>query len=167
MNRSGCLWAMVGAVVGFLILLLALRLIQTTTPPAVEPPAAVAPDVTVFLSEQSLSRMASDRLGQPTVLDFDVNGQMRVTTRTPFRGLEPVVQTVMSIGMQGSEIVSQLHGVEIGFLTIPATWLPEEMQSATTLIGETIKTQTPPDFTITGLTTTPDGVTIQLKWVEE
>lgn len=167
MNRPGCLWATIGAVVGFLILLLALRLIQAATLPAVEPPAAVAPDITVFLSEQSLSRMASDRLDRPTVLDFDANGQMRVTTRTQFRGLEPVVRLVMIIGMQGSELVSQLHGVEIGFLTIPANWLPEETQTATALIAETIKTQTPPDFMITGLTTSPDGITIQLKWVGE
>lgn len=167
MNRPGCLWTAIGAVIGFLILLLALWLTQAATLPAVEPPAAVAPDIIVFLSEQSLSRMASDRLGRPIVLDFDGNGQMQVTTRAQIRGLEPVVRLMMSISLQGSEVVSQLHGVNIGFLIVPASWLPPEAQAATALIGETIKTQTPPDFTITGLTTTPDGVTIQLKWVGE
>lgn len=167
MNRQGCLWVVAGGVIGFLILLVGLWLIQVATLPVVEPPPAVAPDITVFLSEQSLSRMASDQLGQPATLDFDENGQMRVSTRVPMRGLEPVVRLVMIIGMQGPQIVSQLHGVEIGFLTVPANWLPDKMQTMAALINETIKTQTPPDFTITGLTTTPDGVTIQLKWIGE
>ena len=90
---------------------------------------------------------------------------MQVTTRTEIRGLTPVVKLVMTIDMQGSEIVSQLRWVEMGFLTIPQAWLTPEMQNAAALIGQTINQQTPPDFMITNLSTTPEGVAIQLKWI--
>ena len=165
MSRSGRMGLIIGLVMGIAALLLGLWLLRATSLPEVSPPAAVAPDVSLFLSEQSISRLASDTLQQPIVIDFEENGLMQVTTRTEIRGLTPVVKLVMTIEMQGSEIVSQLRWVEMGFLTIPQAWLTPEMQNAAALIGQTINQQTPPDFMITNLSTTPEGVAIQLKWI--
>lgn len=165
MNRPAGIGLIAGTVIGFLMLVVIIWSLRSATLPEMTQPPGVSPDVTVFLSEQSLSRMASDTLEQPVVIDFEANGQLRVSTQTQLRGLEPVVWVMMTLELQGTEIVSQLRWIELGILTIPADWLPANARNATALIGETIKTQTPPDFTITGLTTTSEGVTLQLKWV--
>ncbi|MCB0212324.1 MAG: hypothetical protein KDJ52_23485 [Anaerolineae bacterium] len=165
MNRSGKIGLLMGLGIGFVGLLLGLWLLRVTSLPKLSPPAAVAPDVSLFLSEQSISRLASATLQQPIVIDFEENGLMEITTRTEMQGLDPVVKLVMTVELQGSEVVSQLRWVELGFLIIPQRWLTPKMQNATTLIGQTINQQTPPDFMITNLSTTSEGVTIQLKWV--
>lgn len=166
MNRAGWIGLIAGLVIGILLLLILFWSLRT---PSLlgesSAAAAVPPDVTIFLSEQSLSRMASDRLDRPVVIDLEENGLMRVNTRTEIQGAEPVVRLAMTIELQGSEVISQLRWVELGFLTIPSDWLPAETQQATALIGQTIKQQTPPDFTITNLSTTAEGIDVQLKWV--
>ncbi len=166
MKEWGCLGSIAGALIGLLIVVFLLLLFQSVPPPpATIQPATIAPDITIFLSEQSLSRMASETIKRPTAVNFDVNGQMQVTTQANIFGLKPVVHVGLLLEMQGTEVVSQLRWVRFGFLTVPAGWLPQGVTEMVTVLGQTIKAQTPPDFTLIGLTTTPDGVNFQLKWV--
>jgi hypothetical protein len=53
----------------------------------------------------------------------------------------------------------------MGFLKIPAGWLPPKAIVAGTMPGEIINQQVPPGFELVGLTTTPGGVEFQLNWV--
>jgi hypothetical protein len=165
MNRWGCFGLLLGALTGLLVALLIFLLIRPVAPPPVVQPPAIAPDVTVFISEQSLSRIASQTLNRPTLIDFDVNGQMEVTTRTQLGRLEPVVRVGLQIELQGTEVVSQLRWAQFSFMTIPARWLPQAAAETAALAGQAIKNQTPPDFALVGLETTPEGVNFQLKWV--
>ena len=67
-----------GGLIGLLLLLLLLVTFRPPAAPAVAPPPnTIAPDVTIFLAEQSVSRLASALLGTPTVVDFEPNGQMQ------------------------------------------------------------------------------------------
>ena len=67
--------------------------------------------------------------------------------------------------MEGAELTSRLRWVQLGFLTIPAAWLPQEARETVTMVGQAIQNQTPPDFVLLGITTTPDGIEFKLKWV--
>jgi hypothetical protein len=125
----------------------------------------IAPDATVFLSERILSQIAAQEVKAPTLIDFEPNGQMRITTRTRLGGLEPVVRLGLLLELQGTEVTSRLHWVQLGFLTLPANWLPPEALETGAIIGQTINEQVPPDFTLIGLTTTTEGVNFQLKWI--
>jgi hypothetical protein len=165
MNRWGCFGLLLGVLIGLLVAILILVLTRPAAPPVAVQPPAIAPDVTVFISEQSLSRMASQILNRTTVIDFETNGQMEVTTRSPLGRIEPVMQVGLQIELQGTEVVSQLRWVQLSFLTIPARWLPQSASEMASLIGQTIKNQTPPDFALVGLETTQDGINFQLKWV--
>lgn len=165
MNRWGCFGLLLGTLAGLLVVMLILLLMRPVVPPPVIQPPAIAPDVTVFISEQSLSRLASQTLSRSTLIDFDVNGHMEVTTRTPLGRLEPVVKVGLQVELQGTEVVSQLRWVQLGFMTIPARWLPQSVSDMAAMAGDTIKNQTPPNFALVGLETTPEGVNFQLKWV--
>jgi hypothetical protein len=155
----------IGALIGALLVVLFLLAMRPPAGPTASPPNTISPDVTVFLSEQSLSRMASETLNTPTAIDFDPNGQMRIITRTNLEGLEPVVQTGLLLELQGTELVSRLQWVRLGFLTIPADWLPPEALETTAIIGQTIEDQIPPDFSLVGVSTDQAGVNFQLKWI--
>jgi hypothetical protein len=109
--------------------------------------------------------LASQALNRTAQIDFDTNGQMEVTTRSPVGRIEPVVQVGLQLELQGTEVVSQLRWVQLGFLTIPARWLPQAAFETASLIGQTIKNQTPPDFALVGLETTQEGINFQLKWI--
>ena len=122
-------------------------------------------DATIFISEYSLSRIASEAINQPAVVDFDPNGQMRLTTRVPVGRFEPTTQVAIQLEMEGPEVVSRLRWVKMSFLTVPATWLPNSALESVAIVGQTIEAQTPPDFTLVGLNTTPNGINFHLKWI--
>jgi len=165
-NKWGCLGLTVGGAVGLLLAMVILLLLRATPPlPPPLGPATIPPDVTIFLSEQSLSRMASDTLKRPAIIDFDPNGQMQVSTTATLGQLEPLIHVGLQLEMQGTEIESRLRWVRLGFLTIPARWLPQTSREAVVILGQAIKNQTPPDFMLVGLETTPEGINFQLKWV--
>jgi len=166
MRPWGCFGLALGSLIGLLILIFILLLARPAIPVAAPPPIIPA-DVTLFVSEQTVSRFASQTLQKPTVVDFEANGQMLVTTRTPLGGVEPVMQAGLLLELQGTEVVSQLYWARLGFLTIPANWLPPEQVEAAALVGRTINNQIPPDFSLVGLTTSADGVTFQLKWIDQ
>jgi hypothetical protein len=165
MRSWGCFGLALGSLIGLLILVFILLLSRPVTPVPAPPPPIIPADVTLFVSEQTVSRLASQTLQRPTVVDFESNGQMLVTTRTRLGGVEPVMQAGLLLELQGTEVVSELYWARLGFLTIPANWLPPEQVEAAALVGQTINNQIPPDFSLVGLATSADGVTFQLKWV--
>jgi hypothetical protein len=166
MKTWGCFGLILGGLMGLLLILAVVLILRITPPPPNTPQSAtVAPDVTIFMSERSLSRIASETMARPVVIDFDSDGQMQVTTRTKIGRLEPVVHIGLLVNMQGTEVVSQLRWVRLGFLTIPERWLPRDARQTVTLVGQAIQNQSPPDFILLGLETTADGINFQLKWV--
>jgi hypothetical protein len=69
MNRWGCFGLTLGGLVGLLAaILFFVWARQVASPLPVQPAALADPDVTLFLSEHSLSRFASDTLESPTAL---------------------------------------------------------------------------------------------------
>ena len=166
MKTWGCFGLMLGSLMGMLLILVLVLILRISPPPpAATQSATIAPDVTIFMSERSLSRIASETLARPVVIDFDEGGQMKVTTQTRIGRLEPIVHVGLLVDMQGTEAVSQLRWVRLGFLTIPERWLPQDARETVALVGQSIQNQTPPDFILLGLETTSDGIDFQLKWV--
>lgn len=168
MNRIGYFSLMLGGLIGLLgaiVLILLLRLSATSSVTVQTP--AIAPDVTVFLSEHSLSRIASETLQRQARVDFDANGQVQISTRLKIGWLNPVVHFGVLLEMQGPNVVSQLQWLQVGFITIPARWLPQTMAESSAIIGQLMQDQTPPNFRLVGINTSPNGVTFQLKWIGE
>ena len=65
MKTWGCFGLILGGLVGLLLVLAAVLILRITPPPPATPQsAAVAPDVTIFMSERSLSRIASEILAR-------------------------------------------------------------------------------------------------------
>jgi hypothetical protein len=164
MSRWGCVGLLSGSLVGLVLVILLVLAIQPITPSITVPPAAVAPDLTLFLSERSISRFASQALSEPTAINFEPGGQVILTTRLKMGWLEPVVDLGLSLEMQGAEVVSQMHWLQLGFLKIPARWLPPEIVEMGTQPGQRITQQLPPQLTLVGLSTTPDGINLQFDW---
>lgn len=163
-------WTLIGLGFGLLVgLLMAMLLVLLLTRPALPPPASplngFPADATIFISEESLSRIASELIGRPVEIDFEPDGQMFVTTRTSMGPFEPVVQAELLLQMEGTNVASYLRAVKLGFLAIPARWLPDDIQQTTAIIGQSIKAQTPPDFTLIGVNTTSDGLVFLLTWI--
>jgi hypothetical protein len=166
MIRIGIFGLILGSLLGLLLALIFFVLLaRQTTSPNVIKPAAHPPDVTLFLSERSLGRLASEELKRPVALDFEPGGQVEVTTRVEMGGLEPVVHLGLSLEMRRTNLLSQLRWLKIGFLKISANWLPQELVELGTMPGETIARQMPPEFALTGLETTPEGINLQLNWL--
>lgn len=165
MKQLGCFGLLAGALTGLLIVILLVLLLQPTPPPPANQPPAIAPDISVFLSERSLSRMATETLQRPTVVDFNQNGRMTVSTHTQLGRLKPLVHIGLLIEMQGTDVASRIEWVRFGFLSIPPGLLPQSIVEASAQVGQIIKEQTPPDFMLVGLTTTPTGINFQLKWI--
>ncbi|RME96922.1 MAG: hypothetical protein D6768_20875 [Chloroflexi bacterium] len=164
MKKWGGLGLITGTAVGLVLLGLLWWFIQPTLPVTAAQPPAIPPDATIFISERTLSRLASDSLNAPAAIDFSANGQVQVSTRTEVLGLEPVVHVNLYLALEGTTVTSRLQSVRLGFLTIPGDWLPQKAHQMAALVGQAIETQTPPDFSLVGLSTTPGGVTAQLKW---
>lgn len=165
MNRWGCLGLVAGGVVGLIIVALILIFNQPRSVSLVPPLPAVAPDVTVFLSEQTLSRLASEEMQNEIVVDFEPDGLMIIAGRVPWRGWEPLVHVGVRLEMQGPDVASEMEWMRLGWLNLPADWLPADARQATAIIGEELKRQVPPDFTLAGLETTAEGVQVQLRWL--
>jgi hypothetical protein len=160
----GCYGLILGGLAGLLgAILLVLLLRPVPPPPRIQPPE-IPPDVTVFLSEETLSRMASETLQRPTVVDFEPNGRMKIITPVEISGLKPLITVGLVVEMQGTAVVSQLDWARVGFLAVPAQWLPQSLAEASSGVGQIIRDQTPPDFVLVGLTTDSDGIIFRLKW---
>jgi hypothetical protein len=162
----GCFGLLLGSMLGALLVLFFFLLLarQASTSPKTQPAAAAA-DTTVFVSERTLNRLASESLRRPLVLDFKLGGYVEVTTQlTEVEGLEPVVHVGLVFERQEATIVSQLRWLRIGFIRIPAAWLPQNIVAAGAIPGEAITQQIPPEFILVGLATTPDGINLQLTW---
>ncbi len=164
MKQWGCAGLIAGGIIGLLLLFLLILVTRPVAPPDITHPPTIPPDATIFVSERSLSRIATRSAGQAATIDFNPNGQMQVTTRLKIRGFEPVVTVGLLLEMQGTEVVSRLQWVKMGFLTVPAVLLPGSAHNMAAIVGQTIAAQTPPDFILVGLTTSIDGLTFQLKW---
>ena len=166
MRTWGCFGLILGSLVGLLLIMVLVLIFRITPPPPDVPQSTtIAPDITIFMSERSLSRIASETMGRLVVIDFEADGQMQVTTQTRIGRLEPIIHIGLLVDMQGTEVVSQLRWVRLGFLTIPEKWLPRDARETVALVGQAIQNQTPPDFILLGLETTSDGINFQLKWV--
>jgi hypothetical protein len=166
MNRWGCFGLILGSLIGLLLaILFFVWARQVALPTFVQPVTLADPEVTLFLSERSLSRFASDALKSPTLVDLEPGGQMGITTRIRLWRLYPVVRLGLSLRMRGTEVVSQLHWARLGFLKIPASWLPRRIIEIGAMPGEMVTQQVPSEFEVAGLDTTPEGIEFQLKWV--
>jgi hypothetical protein len=161
----GCAGLIGGSLVGLLgalLFLLALR-----TPPPTTPPQAplLPPDISIFISEQSLNRLAAEAVEQPLVIDVVEHGQLVVSTPSQVGFLEPVVHVGLGLQMDGREVTSQILWTRLGFVSIPARWLPAQATVPARQLGPTIQSQIPADFQLVGLVTTAEGIEFQLKWV--
>ena len=167
MKRFGCFGLTLGAMMGLLLVILFFVWVRqmASAPVGLQPVSMPAADVTLFLSESSLSRFATEAAETPTRIDLEPGGQIEITTRTRLGQLRPVIRLGMSVGMQSTDVTSRLHWAQLGFLRIPAGWLPQSVNDMGTLVGKTITEQVPPEFKVVGLTTTSDGHEFQLNWV--
>lgn len=156
----GCLAGLLGAMILFVLMA------AQTTPLPPPPPAPAAPGATLFLSEYGLSRLAAESLARPVVIDLAAGGRMEVRTRLAWVGLEPVVQLGFSLTQAGPAVVSRLDWLKFGFVKIPAAWLPREIIEAGSELGDSITGQIPPEFSLAGLATTPEGMYIYLRWTQ-
>ncbi len=164
--RVGCFGLVLGSLVGLLLLMLTLLLLaRQAVSPLIPQTTHPAPDASLFLSEQSLSRLASKNTGHPTRLDFQPDGQLKVTTQVEVAGFEPVVRLGLSLEMQDGRAVSQLHWAKIGFIKLSADWLPADIVNMGTIPGQIITGQIPPEFILVGLETGPEGIGFQLNGV--
>jgi len=165
MSRWGCTGLLVGSIIGVLLLMGLIQSIQPAIPAVAVQPAVAAPDLTLFLSEESVSRSASQMLAQPVTVNFESGGQVILTTPVSIAGLEPVVDLGLSLEQQGNQVVSRLHWAQLGWLRLPARWLPPELVELGTLPGQQFSRQIPPQFNLISLTTTADGITLQVDWI--
>jgi hypothetical protein len=164
MSRWGCGGLVLGSLLGLLFLSLLIMAIQPTIPPAAVLPPTAAPDVSLFLSERSVSRFASQALEQAALINFEPDGQVILTTQVRIGRLEPVVDLGLSFERQGNSVVSQIYWLQLGFLKIPARWLPPEIVALGARPGQQISQHLPPQFILVGLTTTTDGINLQFDW---
>ena len=163
--RWGCIGLFLGGIIGVLLLSIVILITRPVPPPTVAVPPSVPPDATIFVSENMVSRLASETVAQPVLIDFEPNGQMHVSMRAQAGRFRPLIRATILLQMQGSDVTSELLWVKLGFLTLPARWLPQDISTAVGIIGQTIRAQTPPDFVLVGLDTTDNGAEFRLKWV--
>jgi len=165
MNRAGCFGLILGGLAGLLVAILVFVAARQAASTGLTPPATPVPaDVSLFLSERSVSRFASTTRQSPTLVEFTPGGQMEITTRIELGPLNPVVDLGLSLEMQGTKLVSRFDWVKVGFLKIPAGWLPQEVTQLGAAPGEAMAQQVPPQFKLVGLTTTTEGIEFQLNW---
>jgi hypothetical protein len=166
-SRWGCIGLLVGSLLGVLLLLLLVFVTRPVTPVVTDQPAVVVPDLTLFLSEQSVGHLATKALGRPAAINFEPSGQMILTTSIKIAGLAPVADVGLSLQRQGNIVISQLHWLQVGFLRLPARWLPQVIVELGTQVGPQIAAQLPSQFRLVGLTTTTDGINLQLDLAGE
>ena len=164
MRQWGCLGLVWGIVLGLLLVVLLVFITRPPEMPASPPLPTIPSDTVIFISENTLSQQAAATLAQPAVVDTAENGVIQVTTPVQVGAWQPVVQVEILLSMEGPAVVSRLRWARLGFLTVPASWLPDRLQEEAAQLGPTIQAQTPPDFSLVGLTTSHDGLEFQLKW---
>lgn len=167
MSRSqlGCFGLILGGLLGLLLAVIFLLLLAAwADSPLLAQPVTAPAEVSLFLSEQTVSRLAAQTLEQPVLVDFEPGGRVAVTMPVEIGGLKPVVQLGLTLESRGAAVVSQLHWLKIGFLKIPAGGLPPELADLGARIGQAITRQLPPGFSLVGLTTTADGLTFHLNY---
>lgn len=161
----GCFGLILGSLQGMLVATILLLILgQQAVSPVIAEPVVPLTDATVFLSERSISRLASENLQKPTLVTFQPGGQLEVTTPVEIGGREITARLGLTLEKRGPDVISQLHWARFGFLKIPAGWLPAEVVALGGLVGETISQQIPPELSLTGLVTTADGLTFHLTW---
>jgi hypothetical protein len=165
-SRLGCFGLILGGMLGLLVAVIVLLLVSAgADSPILAEPVMPPTDVSLFLSERTLSRIATEELQEPVWVDFEPGGQLELTTPVEIGGFKPVVRLGLTLESLGPEVVSQLHWLKLGFLKISANWLPPELVELGALLGETITEQIPPEFTLIGLATTADGLNFHLNWI--
>jgi len=160
----GCFGLILGSLLGLMaaVILLILLTGQAASPTLAQPVLPPA-DVTLFFSEQTVSRLVSEAAPEPAVIDFEPSGWVAVTMPVDLGGLKPVVRLGLTLESQGNQLVSQLHWLGLGFLKIPAGWLPQDLVELGSMPGEAISRELPPGFKLVGLTTSADGLTFHLN----
>ena len=166
-SRLGCGGLVLGSLLGLLLaVILLLLLAGRAASPILAEPVLPPTDVSLFLSERTLSRVATQTLAEPVQLDFRPGGQVEVTMPVKMGWVRPVVRLGLTLESRGPEVVSQLHWLKVGFLIIPARWLPPELLELAPLLGDKITGEVPPEFTLVGLTTTATGLNFHLNRVQ-
>ena len=162
-SHFGCFGFILGSLLGLLMAASLLVLLAgQAASPALAQPVLPPVDVTLFFSEQTVSRLVSDAALEPVVIDFEPDGRVVVTAPVDLGGPKPVARLGLTLEPQGNRLVSQLHWLELGFVKIPAGWLPQTLVELGSLPGEAISRELPPEFNLVGLTTTADGITFHL-----
>lgn len=165
MRRGSCAGLLIGGLIGLLLLsglVWWIRPVTPAVPPQPQPPTS---DISLFFSERTASRLASHILAEPTVIEFEPEGRLLVTTRVPIGGLKPLVNLGLTLEQQGSAIVTQLHWLQLGWIRIPARWLPPDLAALGAAPGQAITRQLPAPANLVGLTTSSEGITLRLNWV--
>jgi hypothetical protein len=167
MNKWGCFGLILGGLVGLLAALLVAVAARDVAAPAPPPAVAAVPaDITLFLSERSLSRLAANALNHPALVESAPEGRLEVTTPFEARGLKFTVRLGLTLTVRDGQAISRLDWVKLGFITLPAAWLPAAVTQLGTTPGEIITQQIPQGFSLVGLTTTAAGINFQFKWKE-
>ena len=163
-SHVGCFGFILGGLLGLLAAtsLLIWLAGQAAFPPLAQPVAPPA-DVTLFFSEQTASRLASAGGPEPVTVDFEPGGRVVVAGPLDLGGLRPMARLGLTLEQQGGQLVSRLSWLELGFLKIPAGWLPPSLVELGSMPGEAISRELPPEFILVGLSTTADGLTFYLN----
>jgi hypothetical protein len=166
MRKWGCFGLTIGGLLGLLLAVIFFVWVrQMAVWPEISPMLVEQPDATVFLSENGVSYFATEALKDDVLVDMQPNGQMQITIRAPWRRLRPVIHLGLTLQMQDRVAVSQLHWAQMGFIKIPASWLPQSVHDLAALPGEAITRQVPVGFHLMGFNTTQDGLEFYLNWV--
>jgi hypothetical protein len=166
-KKEGCFGLILGGLLGLLAaLLLAVAARYLAVPPPSPMIAAAPADVTLFLSERSLSRLAANALQQPALIESAPGGRLTVTTPFEVGSLKLTAHLGLTLTLDNNQVISRLDWVRVGFITLPAAWLPAEIIRLGATPGEIITQQIPQGFTLAGLTTNTDGINFQFNWKE-
>jgi hypothetical protein len=163
-SHVGCFGFILGGLLGLLgAASLLIWLAGQAVTPSLAQPVAPPADVTLFFSEQTAGRLASAGAPAPVTIDFEPGGRVLLTLPFDLGGLKPEARLGLTLEQQGNRLVSELHWLELGFLKIPAGWLPPSLGGLGSRPGEAISRELPPEFILVGLTTTADGLTFHLN----
>lgn len=162
-SHVGCFGFILGGLLGMLAATsLLIWLAGQAVSPTLDQPVAPPADVTLFFSEQTASRLASAGAPEPVTVDFEPGGRVVTTGPLDLGGLKPVARLGLTLELQGDRLVSRLSWLELGFLKLPARWLPPALAALGSGPGEAISREMPPGFSLVGLTTTADGLIFHL-----
>lgn len=162
-SHVGCFGFILGGLLGLLAATsLLIWLGGQAAFPTLAQPVAPPADVTLFFSEQTAGRLASAGAPAPVTVDFEPGGRVVATGPLDLGELRPVARLGLTLEQQGGRLVSRLSWLELGFLKIPARWLPPALAALGSGPGEAISRELPPGFSLIGLTTTADGLIFHL-----